>query len=43
MDRLSRFLRHFIATRVPGEAEFYARLQELVWTLTQRMFSNEAS
>ena len=27
---------------MPGEAEFYARLQELVWTLTQRMFSNEA-
>lgn len=32
----------FIATRLPAEAEFYARLQELVWTLTQRMFSNEA-
>jgi len=32
----------FIATRLPEEAEFYAKLQELVWTLTQRMFSNEA-
>lgn len=32
----------FIATRLPEEAEFYARLQELVWTLTQRMFSDEA-
>ncbi len=31
----------FIATRLPEEAEFYARLQELVWTLTQRMFSDE--
>lgn len=32
----------FIATRVPEEAAFYARLQTLVWSLTQRMFSNEA-
>lgn len=32
----------FIATRLPEEADFYARLQELVWTLTQRMFSDEA-
>lgn len=32
----------FIATRIPGEAEFYVRLQELVWSLTQRMFSDEA-
>ncbi|MBA3854541.1 MAG: Xaa-Pro aminopeptidase [Gemmatimonas sp.] len=32
----------FIATRLPEEAEFYAKLQELVWTLTQRMFSSEA-
>jgi hypothetical protein len=31
----------FIAARVPGEAEFYVKLQELVWTLTQRMFSSE--
>lgn len=32
----------FIATRLPEEAEFYAKLQELVWQLTQRMFSAEA-
>ena len=32
----------FIATRVPDEAAFYARLQTLVWSLTQRMFSSEA-
>lgn len=32
----------FIAARLPAEAEFYVQLQELVWTLTQRMFSNEA-
>jgi Xaa-Pro aminopeptidase len=31
----------FIATRLPEEAEFYAKLQELVWSLTQRMFSSE--
>lgn len=31
----------FIAARVPEEAAFYARLQELVWSLTQRMFSSE--
>lgn len=31
----------FIASRVAGEAEFYVKLQELVWSLTQRMFSNE--
>ena len=30
-----------IATRLPEEAEFYAKLQALVWELTQRMFSNE--
>lgn len=30
-----------IAARVPGEAEFYAKLQALVWELTQRMFSSE--
>ncbi len=29
----------FIAARVPEEEAFYAKLQELVWTLTQRMFS----
>lgn len=32
----------FIATRVPEETAFYATLQELVWDLTQRMFSNAA-
>ena len=32
----------FIATRVPEEAAFYGRLQTLVWSLTQRMFSSEA-
>lgn len=31
----------FIATRLPEEAEAYARLQSLVWDLTQRMFSAE--
>jgi Xaa-Pro aminopeptidase len=31
-----------IATRVPDEVAFYAKLQELVWELTQRMFSSEA-
>lgn len=31
----------FIATRLPEEAEFYAKMQELVWQLTQRMFSAE--
>ncbi len=31
----------FIAARLPEEAEFYTKLQELVWTLTQRMFSSE--
>ncbi len=31
----------FIATRVAEEAEYYPRLQELVWSLTQRMFSSE--
>lgn len=30
-----------IATRLPEEAEFYAKLQALVWELTQRMFSDE--
>ena len=30
-----------IATRLPDEAEYYTKLQELVWSLTQRMFSNE--
>ncbi len=30
-----------IATRVSGETEFYAKLQALVWELTQRMFSAE--
>ena len=30
-----------IATRLPEEVEFYAKLQALVWELTQRMFSNE--
>lgn len=29
----------FIATRLPEEAEFYGKMQELVWELTQRMFS----
>lgn len=32
----------FIATRVPDEAAYYARLQTVVWGLTQRMFSSEA-
>lgn len=31
----------FIASRLPAEAEAYVKLQELVWTLTQRMFSSE--
>jgi len=31
----------FIATRLPEEAVFYEELQRLVWSLTQRMFSNE--
>ncbi len=31
----------FIATRLPEEAETYRLLQELVWSLTQRMFSSE--
>lgn len=31
----------FIATRLPEERQFYVQLQELVWTMTQRMFSNE--
>ncbi|MBX3174017.1 MAG: aminopeptidase P family protein [Gemmatimonadaceae bacterium] len=31
----------FIASRLPEEAEFYRGLQELVWSLTQRMFSAE--
>ncbi|HET8770745.1 MAG TPA: M24 family metallopeptidase [Gemmatimonadaceae bacterium] len=31
----------FIATRVAGEAEQFGRMQELVWSLTQRMFSSE--
>ena len=31
----------FIAARVPEEEAFYAKLQELVWSLTQRMFSAE--
>ena len=31
----------FIATRVPDETAYYAKLQELVWQLTQRMFSND--
>ncbi len=31
----------FIATRLPEEAEFYNRLQMLVWELSQRMFSAE--
>ncbi len=31
-----------IATRLPEEAEFYGKLQALVWELTQRMFSAEA-
>jgi Xaa-Pro aminopeptidase len=31
----------FIASRLPEEAETYVKLQELVWTLTQRMFSAE--
>lgn len=31
----------FIAARLPDEEAFYAQLQELVWTLTQRMFSAE--
>lgn len=30
-----------IATRLPEEVEFYAKLQALVWELTQRMFSSE--
>lgn len=32
----------FIATRLPEEAEFYTKLQELVWELTERMFSEAA-
>jgi Xaa-Pro aminopeptidase len=32
----------FIAARLPQEAEVYAKMQELVWELTQRMFSSEA-
>ncbi|MFN0097288.1 MAG: M24 family metallopeptidase [Gemmatimonadaceae bacterium] len=31
-----------IATRLADEVAFYAKLQELVWELTQRMFSSEA-
>ncbi len=31
----------FIATRVAGETEHFVRMQELVWSLTQRMFSTE--
>ena len=31
----------FIAARLPEEAEFYAKLQALVWELSQRMFSAE--
>lgn len=31
----------FIAARLPEEAEFYSKLQALVWELTQRMFSSE--
>lgn len=31
-----------IAARLPDEVAFYAKLQELVWELTQRMFSSEA-
>ncbi len=30
-----------IATRLPEEVEFYAKLQALVWELSQRMFSAE--
>jgi hypothetical protein len=30
----------FIATRLPGEEAFYARLQALVWQMTQEMFSS---
>jgi hypothetical protein len=31
-----------IASRLPEEEMFFRRMQELVWSLTQRMFSNEA-
>ena len=31
-----------IASRLPEEEAFYKKMQELVWTLTQRMFSREA-
>ncbi len=31
----------FIATRVPDEVAFYRELQQLVWALSQRMFSAE--
>jgi hypothetical protein len=30
-----------LAARVEGETEFFGKMQELVWSLTQRMFSNE--
>ncbi len=30
-----------LASRLPEETAFYAKMQELVWTLTQRMFSVE--
>lgn len=30
-----------IAVRLPEEEAFFRRMQELVWSLTQRMFSNE--
>jgi Xaa-Pro aminopeptidase len=30
-----------IASRLPEEEAFFRRMQELVWSLTQRMFSNE--
>jgi Xaa-Pro aminopeptidase len=30
-----------IASRLPEEEEFFRHMQELVWSLTQRMFSNE--
>ncbi len=31
-----------IASRLPEEEQFFERMQQVVWSLTQRMFSNEA-
>jgi hypothetical protein len=32
---------HMIAVRLPEEEAFYARMQELVWSMTQEMFSSK--